>query len=152
MALTGGLAILGGLFAAIVALDSLKNAVTGGTTHGFAVLILIAWTAAALRLYRMDLYVSKEGVRKRTFLRQRTWSWAAVQEFKIKPMAGLRVLGGYAIWIRLHDGSEIETTVHYAEALPAVRGMFMAEHEVVDIYDQLQAALVRSRNPAVQPR
>ncbi|MCE7008364.1 hypothetical protein LWC34_36965 [Kibdelosporangium philippinense] len=145
MGLMGCLAVLGALFALIVAVDSLKQLSGDGQTHGFAVVVLLVWTTAAVRLFRADLYVSTEGVRKRTLLRQRTWKWSSVQEFTIKPMAGLRLLGGYAIWIRLTDGSEIETSVHYAESLPEVRGMFMAEHEAHEILRQLQGALARSR-------
>ncbi|WP_143446600.1 hypothetical protein [Kibdelosporangium aridum] len=148
MGLMGCLAVLGALFALIVAVDSLQKATAGGQTHGFAVVILLAWTTAAVRLFRADLYVSTEGIRKRTLLRQRTWAWAAIQDFTIKPMAGLRLLGGYAIWIRLHDGSEIETSVHYAESLPEVRGMFMSEAEAHEILRQLQGALARSRAAA----
>lgn len=145
--LMGCMAALGALFALIVAVDTLKNAVGPGTeTHWFAVFMLLVWTTAAVRLFRMDVYVSKEGIRKRTFLKQRTWSWAAIQDFKLKPMSGLRLLGGYAIWIRLHDGTQIETSVHYAESLPAVRGMFMSELEVQEILLQLQSALARSRS------
>lgn len=142
MALFGGLAVLGALFALIVLAGSLKG---GEDTHWVAVFVLLAWTTAAIRLFRMDLYVSKEGVRKRGFLRQTTWSWATIEEFGIRPMARLKLLGGDAIWIRLTNGTQIETTLHYAESLPAVRGMFMAEHELQEILHQLQGALTRSR-------
>ncbi|RSM86862.1 hypothetical protein DMH04_11410 [Kibdelosporangium aridum] len=145
MGLMGCLAVLGALFALIVAVDSMKQVTAGGQTHGFAVVVLLVWTTAAVRLFRADLYVSTEGIRKRTLLRQRTWSWASIQDFTIKPMAGLRLLGGYAIWIRLNDGSEIETSVHYAESLPEVRGMFMSDAEAHEILRQLQGALARSR-------
>ncbi|ALG06758.1 hypothetical protein H4W33_007002 [Kibdelosporangium phytohabitans] len=143
LALFGCLAVLGALFALIVLADSLKG---GDETHWVAVFVLLAWTTAAVRLYRMDLYVSAEGIRKRGLLRQTTWSWPAIAGFEIKPMAKLKLLGGDAVWIRLANGAWIETTLHHAESLPAVRGMFMAEHELHEIVHQLQGALTRSRN------
>nr|WP_042189821.1 PH domain-containing protein [Kibdelosporangium sp. MJ126-NF4]CEL18899.1 hypothetical protein [Kibdelosporangium sp. MJ126-NF4]CTQ95297.1 hypothetical protein [Kibdelosporangium sp. MJ126-NF4] len=143
MAIAGCLAVLGALFTVMVLADSLKG---GEDTHWVAVFVLFAWTTAAVRLYRMDLYVSKDGIRKRGFLRQTTWSWAAIHDVKIKPMGRLKLVGGDAIWIRLTNGAQIETTLHYAESLPAVRGLFLAEHELQEILRQLQGALARSRS------
>ncbi|ONI77256.1 hypothetical protein ALI144C_34910 [Actinosynnema sp. ALI-1.44] len=143
MALFGCLAGLGALFALIVLADSLKG---GDETHWVAVFVLLAWATAAVRLYRMDLYVSTEGIRKRGFLHQTTWSWAAIHDFEVKPMAKLKLLGGDAVWIRLTNGAQIETTLHHAESMPAVRGMFMAEHELHEVVHQLRGALARSRN------
>lgn len=148
MVLTGSLAVLGVVFALVIVIDS-GTGFEGGQL--LAILIILASTAALVQLYRMDLYVGPQGVRQRMFLRTRTWSWPEIQEFRLKPMKGLKVLGGHAIWIRLADGSEVETSVHYAEALPEMRGLFLTDYATQEILTQLQGALTRSRS-ASSPR
>jgi hypothetical protein len=156
MVLTAGIAVLGVVFTLAIVTEVVKSMADGGP--GFqagqlvAILLVLAVSAASVQLYRMDLYVSEQGVRQRGFRRTRTWSWPEIQEFRLKPMAGLKVLGGYAIWIRLTDGSEIETPVHYAESLPAMRGLFMTDYATQETLTLLQGALTRSRTAAKQPR
>jgi hypothetical protein len=149
MALTGGFALLGAVFTLVIVVSS-GTGFEGGQV--LAILIILAVTAAMVQLYRMDLYVSEQGVRQRGFRRTKTWSWPEIQEFRLKPMAGLKVLGGYAIWIRLTDGSEVETSVHYAESLPEMRGLFMTDYGTQEVLTLLQGALTRSRNAAGQRR
>ncbi|MBP2320645.1 hypothetical protein JOF56_001030 [Kibdelosporangium banguiense] len=154
MAVTGGLAVLAAVFALGVVTGVVK-ALAGGAEFEFgqllAVLLILAGTAALVQLFRMDLYVSKEGVRQRGFLRTKTWSWSAIQEFRLKPKAAMKVLGGYSIWIRLADGTEAETSVHYSESLPTTRGVFLTDLQTQDILTQLQGALTRSRTAASKP-
>jgi hypothetical protein len=149
MALTGGFALLGAVFTLVIVVSS-GTGFEGGQV--LVILIILAVTAAMVQLYRMDLYVSEQGVRQRGFRRTKTWSWPEIQEFRLKPMAGLKVLGGYAIWIRLTDGSEVETSVHYAESLPEMRGLFMTDYGTQEVLTLLQGALTRSRNAAGQRR
>jgi hypothetical protein len=149
MALTGCLAVLGTVFTLVIVVDS-GTGFEGGQL--LAILLILAVTAALVQLYRMDLYVSEQGVRQRGFRRTRTWSWPEIQEFRLKPMKGLRVLGGHAIWIRLADGSEVETSVHYAESLPEMRGLFLTDYRTQETLTLLQGALARSRAAVSQQR
>jgi hypothetical protein len=149
MLLTGCFAVLGAVFTLVIVVSS-GTGFEGGQL--LAILLILAVTAAMVQLYRMDLYVSQQGVRQRTFLRTKTWSWPEIQEFRLKPMRGLKVLGGYAIWIRLTDGTEVETSVNYAESLPEMRGLFMTDYRTQEVLTLLQGALTRSRVASNQPR
>lgn len=146
MALTASVAALGAVFTLTVV-----SSMGFGAGQLVAILLALAVTAASVQLYRLDLYVSDEGVRQRTFRRVRTLSWSEIHEFRLKPMKGLKVLAGHAIWIRLTDGTEIETSVHYAELLPEMRGLFLTDYRTQEILTLLQGALARSRT-AARPR
>lgn len=156
MAILGCLAVLGAVFALVIVAAVVEALVSTGTkVEGgqlLAILLILAGTAALVQLYRMDLYVGKQGVRQRTFRRTRTWSWAEIREFRLKPMKGLKVLGGYSIWICLADGTEVETSVHYAESLPVMRGVFLTDYATQEILTLLQDALTRSRTAPSQPK
>lgn len=149
MVLTAGIAVLGAVFTLVIVTEVVKSMADGGP--GFdggqlvAILLVLAVTAASVQLYRVDLYVSEQGVRQRGFLRTKTWSWPEIEEFRLDRMAGLKALGGYSIWIRLTDGSEVETSVHYAESLPAMRGLFLTDYGTQEVLTHLQGALTRSR-------
>ncbi|HEX6683393.1 MAG TPA: hypothetical protein VF062_11385 [Candidatus Limnocylindrales bacterium] len=108
--ITGAMLVIGVTFALVTT----PGVALSGEWLGAAVFFgfLTLWLGFAWRMHRTGVYVNHEALRLVHILRTRTLPWAEVAEiYSATAMLGARPTSRNAIWVRLRDGSRIESPV-----------------------------------------